>query len=301
MDRLEMLAAFAAAVDEGSLAAAGRKLGRSPAAMTRAIAALERSAGEPLFSRGARGLRPNTAGLRYDAGVRRILSALSDLDSLHQEQSAAIVISAPETAGRELLQPIVSDFLNARPDLSVRLLLTCKLVSLNDEEVDVALRIAALPDSELVARRLGAVRTIVCASPAYLERCGTPDTPSALREHALISAAQTAHERVWTFAQDGRERPLPIRARVSVTNFAAARDLALAGRGIARLLSYQAAEHVAAGRLHVLLAGFEPPPTPVSLVATRQRLGIERIRAFADFAAPALRRAFGARAAACRA
>jgi DNA-binding transcriptional LysR family regulator len=171
MDQLDALRAFIAALDEGSLAGAGRRLGRSPAAMTRTLAALEVRAGIRLFERSTRRLRLTEAGARYAAAARRVLAEADALDGTAQEDagpSGRLTLTAPVTAGSDILRPILDDFLATHPAVQGRLLLLDRLANLAEEGFDAALRIAHLPDSSLIAIRVGSVRRIVCAAPSYL-------------------------------------------------------------------------------------------------------------------------------------
>ncbi|MFZ5748923.1 MAG: LysR family transcriptional regulator [Pseudomonadota bacterium] len=303
MDRLEAMQAFIAALDDGSLAAAGRRLGKSAAAMTRAIAALEADVGGRLFERTTRLVRLTEIGTRYAATARRILAEYEEIRTLGAGASSAprgvLRITAPITAGVLLVRPVVDAFLAAHPDVSIRLLLFDRPANLVEEGLDVALRIAHLPDSDLVAMPVGAVRRVVCASPGYLAATPMPMRPGDLTGHRTITLAESRQAEHWVFpAHPGRAggRTVRLTPRLSVNNVDAARASAIDGAGITRLFSYQIADDVRAGRLRILLAPFEPAPLPVHLVMPRERLAIARTRAFVDFAIPRLRSAFTAAA-----
>lgn len=291
MDRLDALRAFVASVDDGSLAAAGRRLGRSPAAMTRALAGLEARAGVQLLARSTRRLRLTDAGAGYAAAARRILAEVDALDGLAPEGSepqGVLALTAPVVAGADILRPILDDFLDAHPKVQARLLLLDRVVGLVDEGFDAALRIAHLPDSGLIATRVGAVRRVVCAAPDYLKDRTPVTQPADLASHSIIGLAESRQESAWSFA-DGRVQRLA--PRLCVNSVAAARGSAIEGRGLARLFSYQVAEDVRAGRLQLVLEDFEPPPLPVHLVAPKSRLALPKVRALIDFASPRLRKA----------
>jgi DNA-binding transcriptional LysR family regulator len=186
---------------------------------------------------------------------------------------------------------VLDAFLDANPEVRARLLLLDRVVNLIDEGIDVAARLAHLPDSNQVAIRLGEVRRVLCAAPAYIARCGAPESPAALRQHACIMEHDGAETELWRFAP-ARGRPLlpiPIRPRMVVNSAAAAVESAIAGHGITRVMSYQAAGAVKAGELVVLLTQHEPPPIPVHLVSPSagSRTVKQRLRRLRDAAAEA--------------
>ncbi len=297
MDRLDAMAAFVAAVDRGSLAAAARELGYSPAAVTRAIASLEDRLGAQLLHRTSRALRLTALGETYLATCRHVLEELQ-----RAERGAAadantprglLTLIAPVLFGRLKIRPVLDRFLDHNPAVHARLVLLDRVVNMLDEGIDVATRLAHLPDSSLHATHLGEVRRILCASPAYVERQGRPNTPADLLNHACIMSNEAAAE-PWSFAQEPAARcptlcTMAIRPRLVVNAAAAAIDSALDGHGITRVMSYQVAADVAAGRLVLLLPAYEPPPIPVHFVMQADRSVTAKLRAFIDFAAPLLR------------
>lgn len=297
MDRLDAMAAFVVAVDRGSLAAASRQLGYSPAAVTRAIASLEDRLGAQLLHRTSRALRLTPLGETYLVTCRQVLA-----DLLRAEQGAAadantprglLTLTAPVLFGRLKVRPVLDNFLDENPAVHARLVLLDRVVSLLDEGIDVAVRLADLPDSSLQATHLGEVRRVLCASPAYVERHGRPQTPADLPDHTCIMSNEPAAE-PWSFAHEPAARrnalrPVVIRPRLIVNAAAAAIDFALDGHGITRVMSYQVAAEVAAGRLVLLLEQYEPPPLPVNFVMQADRSMTAKLRAFINFAAPVLR------------
>ena len=185
--------------------------------------------------------------------------------------------------------PIVTRFLEAFPEVSVGLVLTDRVAHFLEDQVDVALRLGPLPDSSLIATRVGEVRHVICASPDYLAANGTPATLDDLEKHRLVSFQSVSALSTWTFEQDGAEKIVAFRSRLSVNTIDAAIDAALAGAGLVRAVSYQIADHVRAGRLAVVLEAFEPQLRPVHLVYdTQNRLPL-KLRAFVDFVVPRLR------------
>ena len=294
MDRLDAMAMFAAAVDEGSLAAAARKLGRSSPTVTRAIALLEAWTGERLPHRTSRRLRLTDAGERRLASYRVVLAELAAADARPAAVTGGLVLTAPELFGRLAVMPALESFLEHHRGVSARMLLLERVVNLVEEGVDVAVRLAALPDSGLSAVRLGEVRRMVCAAPAYLEAAGVPGQPADLAAHACIGLSDVGDLELWPFeTQDGarrRIRSVGVWTRLAVNNAGAALESALRGQGVGRFMAYQVADLIAQGRLAPLLQGFEPPPIPAHLVFHPIGRRGGALRAFVDHATPLLRR-----------
>lgn len=299
MDRLEAMRVFVAALDQGSLAAAGRRLRRSPAAVTRAIAALEAHVGVKLLHRTTRAITLTEAGERYAASCRRVLTDLDEADMQAAGERTAprglLTVTAPLIAGARILRPILDAFLDGQPAVQARLLLLDRVVNLVDEGVDAALRIAHLPDSSQVAIKVGAVRWVVCAAPDYLARSKPITQPADIASHNAIALGQLLPGDVWMFyGKDAAAKPRPVRitSRLSVNTIEAALGSVIEGHGIARVLSYQVQQELRDGRLIRILQDFEPPPLPVHIVAPEGRLAVAKVRAFVDFAVPRLKTAF---------
>lgn len=293
MDRLDAMELAVAAVDEGSLAAAARRFGRSAAAATRAVALLEAAAGERLLLRSTRGLRLTDAGERHFATWREVLARLGELRDARNANTVGgtLVLTAPELFGRSKVIPILEAFLEAHPGVRARALLLNRVVDMLGEGVDVAIRLAHLEESSLKAIKLGDVRQLICASPDYLARRGTPRKPADLSDHLCIGMNADGDRELWTFRADGaRARAVRVRTTLSITGAGAGLDAALRGRGLVRARSYQVAEDLAAGRLRRVLAGFEPPAIPVSVVFQPGSRHRTPVRDFVDHATPVLRR-----------
>jgi DNA-binding transcriptional LysR family regulator len=308
MDRIDAMKIFVATLDEGSLAGAGRRLKKSPAAVSRAIAFLEAHVGVELLHRTTRSIRLSEAGERYAAACRRVLTELEEAEILAVGEKAAprgtLTVSTPPISGEDILRPIVDDFLGAYPMVSVRMLLLDRPVNLVEEGVDVALRVGQLPDSALIATRVGGeVRRVVVASPTYLEGRSPVLQPSDLAEHDIIAFSNFGLDS-WSFSPDPRNgiaRTVQFAPRLTVNSVRAAMASAIRGRGLTRLYSYHVADEVGAGRLKVVLANAEYPPMPVHLLAPSGRVSVPKVRAFIDFAAPRLRAEFARLAAEARA
>jgi DNA-binding transcriptional LysR family regulator len=299
MDRLDAMRIFVTALDEGSLAAAGRRLRRSPAAVTRALAGLESHVGVKLLHRTTRAIKLTEAGERYLETSRRVLAELDQADrEAAGERSVPrglLTLTAPLAAGARILRPVLDDFLRSAPEVQARLILLDRSVNLVDEGIDVALRIAHLPDSSLVAIRVGAVRRVVCASPRYLKGKGAIAAPADLAGLNAVALSDTTQAQSWNFPQapgSRRSRGVRMRSRLAVNTIEAAIGSAVDGHGVTRVYSYQVQREVRDGRLVLLLEEFEPPPLPVHLVLPAGRLALARVRAFVDFALPRLKAQF---------
>lgn len=297
MDRLDAMKVFVVAVDEGSLAAAGRKLGRSPAAISRAIAFLEAHVGAALLHRTTRSIKLCEEGERYVAVCRRVLTELEEADVIAAGERAiprgTLTLTAPEFSGEMIFRPILESFLDAYPTVSARLFLLDRTVNLIDEGIDVALRIGNLADSSMVATRVGEVRRVVVAAPRYLRKHPRIGEPSDLAKHQVIAMAHIPNS--WTFPPSSGStvpRAVQVTPRLVVNNVHAALASAIGGRGVARVFSYQVAEQVRRGELEIILAGDEHPPLPVHVLSPQGRLSVPRVRAFVDFAAPRLKSQF---------
>ena len=271
-------------------APAARHLGMSPPAVTRAIAALEERIGTRLLHRTTRIVRLTDAGRRFLLDCKRILGEIEDAEAsaagAHAEPRGSLTVTAPTMFGRMFVAPVLLDFLIRHPGVTAHAHFVDRVVDLIDEGVDVAIRIAHLPDSSLHALSVGSVRRVVCASPGYLRRRGTPRTPSDLARFEAIAFSLTASADDWTFASGEAVRP-PTRLTVNSNDVAIAG--AIAGRGLARVLSYQIAPSLRAGKLRVVLRDYEPPPLPISVVHAEGPRAAARVRAFIDFVVAKLR------------
>jgi DNA-binding transcriptional LysR family regulator len=293
MDRLEAMTILLDAVEAGSLSAAGRRLHIPLATVSRRISELEEHLRIRLLIRGGRKLVLTDAGRDYVASCRRILEDIAEAERIaggeYRTPQGELVISAPVSLSRTRILPILVDFLAAYPDIRVRLSQTDRAVNLLEEHVDLAVRLGALPDSSLIATRVGYVRRVLCASPKYLEAHGTPQVPEDLRNHDCISfEALRADD--WTFRKAGVDYIVPVPSRLVVTTADVATAAAVAGVGIARVLSPHVDQYVESGQLHFVLQDYEPALLPLSLVYPSQRQVPLKLRAFLDFALPRLRK-----------
>lgn len=292
-DRFESMTILLAVVDVGSFSAAALQLKMPLATVSRKVGALEAHLNTRLLNRSTRQLSLTEAGQSYVTACRRILDDVGEAERAASGEYASprgeLAITAPMAFGRLHVLPVVNDFLKTYPDIDVRMVLADRVVSLLEEHIDVAVRIAQLPDSSLIATRIGAMRTVLCGSPAYFAEHGIPTAPNELAGHACITYEQMSHRQVWNFMSGKSEITAPIRSRLAVSTAEAAVDAAVAGIGITRVNFYQMASALRAGNLAIVLAGFEPVPRPISLVHTGQGILPLKLRAFLDFAAPRLK------------
>lgn len=286
-----------AAVDGGSLSAASRALGTPLPTVSRRVSDLEAHLGAQLLVRTSRKLILTEAGEVFIASARRIIEELGEAERAasgeYREPRGELIVTAPILFGRLHIAPIVHDFLAAYPQVSVRLVLSDSVIDMVEAHVDVGVRIGRLPDSDLIARTAGHIRWVLCASPDYLAKRSGPETPDDLVEHDCIAFEGLQTYRSWTIGTGSAARTVAIRPRFSVNTAEAVVEGAAAGLGIARVLSYQAAEAVARGQVRTVLPGWGADPIPVSLVHQPQRVQPLKRRAFLDFSAPRLGIALG--------
>ena len=293
MDRLHLMSVFVAVAESESFSAAARRLGMSAPAVTRAVSALEQRLGVRLLTRTTRFVRATEAGLRYLEDARRILAEVDEADEaaggVNATPRGRLAITAPVLFGRMYVAPVVVDYLRRYPDVTVSALFLDRVVHLVEEGLDAGIRIGHLPDSSLQAIRVGQVRSVLCASPAYLKERGLPHAPEDLREHVLIAASGLSPTSEWKFVRDGEAFSLKISPRLTVTTNDAAIEAALRGFGIARLLSYQIAPQLAAGELQIVLGDYEAPPLPIHVIHREGRHSAAKVRSFVDMVVERLR------------
>lgn len=294
MDRFEAMTVFVAIADGGSLSAAGRRLNLPLPTVSRKLADLESLIGTRLLTRSTRKLELTDAGRDYLAACRQILEQVDEAEraatGAYTKVKGQLVVAAPVVFGRLHAVPLVAEFLAQYPEVDLELRLSDRNVHLIEEHVDLALRIGALPDSNLVATRLGSVQRLVCASPDYLRHRGAPRVPEELTHHDCVSFDGLEPSGAWTFADaSGQKHPVRVHARLTVSTADAAIAAALLGVGLTRVLSYQVADQLAQGRLVRVLADSEPPALPVSLIYPAQGRLPAKTRAFIDLATQRLR------------
>jgi DNA-binding transcriptional LysR family regulator len=286
MDRLDAMQAFVAVADLQGFAPAARKLGLSPSAVTRLIAALEERLGARLLQRTTRQVALTDVGARYLERVRRILGDVEEAEAAAEGErsrpSGRLVVSAPVGFGRLHVSPVMSAYLKRYPEVSAEFLLSDQIINLVEDGVDLAVRIGHLADSTLVARRVGEMRRIVVASPAYLKARGEPKAPAAIAAHDTIQFGAMTAAPDWRFVADGSEIRVACTPRFATNSADAAIQYAEQGGGLTRVMFYQAASALEAGRLRIVLANFEQPALPIHLVYPTSRLLSAKVRAFID-------------------
>jgi DNA-binding transcriptional LysR family regulator len=299
MDRFESMEMLVAAIENGSLSAAGRALNVPLPTLSRKITDLESRLGTRLLIRGTRKLTLTDAGVAYVAAARRILEQVDDAEreaaGEFQMPKGELVITAPVFFGRLHVLPVVTDFLALYPEINVRLLLADHNLQLVEEHVDMAVRIGVLPDSNMIATRVGSMRNVVCASPQLLAEHGVPQVPEDLRRFPFVRVVMPVLSPGWRFrSPDGRgEIEIPILPRLAVSTAEAAMQAAVRGMGAVSLMRYQVRDALEAGLLQLVLEDFELEPSPIHLLhASRGHMPL-KMRRFLDFAAPRLREILG--------
>jgi DNA-binding transcriptional LysR family regulator len=290
MDRIEGMSVFAEVAERGSFSEAARRLNRSPAAVTRAVAELEERLGVRLLNRTTRAVSVTEAGQRFLAGARRVLSDLAEIEQAAIGQGRAprgeLRVTAPIVFGRRHVLPAVVKFVTQYPEVSVRMSLIDRPVDLVEEGLDVAIRIGALADMSAIATRVGSLRRVTVAAPGYLKRHGRPSSPRDLSRHATIAFAGMDGMDRWRLAGG---TVAAIRPRLIVNTAEAAIDAARAGFGITRVLSYQAVAALADRSLVRLLREHEGEDIPVHVLYPDGRHPPPKLRAFLDALVPQLR------------
>jgi DNA-binding transcriptional LysR family regulator len=293
MDRLESMSTLLAAVEAGSLSAASRKLGMPLATVSRKVSELEAHLRTRLVNRTSRRLTLTDAGRSYIAACKRILEDIGEAERAAAGEFIAprgdLMITAPIVFGRVHVLPVAIEFLKSYPDIDIRVALADRVVNLHEDDVDLAVRIGDLPDSSLIATRVGSIRHVVCGSPAYFIERGTPRSPDELAAHDCITFDGLMSPNSWKFEVGKSIVTVAIHSRLTVNTAEAAIDAAIAAIGVTRVLSYQVASALRAGMLALALRKFEPTPWPVNLVYAGQGLLPLKLRAFLDFAAPRLK------------
>ena len=286
MDRIDAMQAFVTVADLQGFAPAARKLKLSPPAVTRLIAALEERLGARLLQRTTRKVALTDVGARYLERIRRILADIEEAESAAEGESARpsgwLVVSAPLGFGRLHVSRVMAAYLKRYPEVSGELRLEDRVASLVEDGVDLAVRIGELADSSLVARHVGEMRRIVVASPAYLKTRGEPRRPADIASHDTIQFGSTAGLSDWRFLDAGEEVRISYAPRLLTNSSDAAVEYAEAGGGLTRVLAYQAAASLKAGRLRIVLETFELPASPIHIVYPTSRLLSAKVRTFID-------------------
>lgn len=292
MDRFQAMRVFAKVAETGSFAQAAKALRSSPPAVTRAVAALEDVIGTRLFVRTTRTVTLTEAGTRYLDDCRRILAEVQEAEAAAAGSFATptgtLTVSAPALFGRIYVLPIIMDYLDCYPGVTARAFLIDRVTNLLEEGIDVAVRLGPLPVSNLMATRVGTVRRVVCGSPDYFRRHGTPRVPADLSAHRIVGATSTWSLSEWHFGQ-GQKTSVRITPRLLCSTNDAAIEAAVQGWGLTRVMSYQVAPLIAEGKLIAVLTDDEEEPLPIHVVHPEGRKVTAKVRAFVELAAQRLR------------
>jgi DNA-binding transcriptional LysR family regulator len=294
MDRLEVMSVIVAVTETGSFSAASRRLRTPVATVSRQVADLEERLKAQLFQRSPRRVTLTDAGRSYIDACKRIIEQVDDaereLSGEYRTPKGDLAVTAPWGLGHTHLLPLAVEFLNAYPEIGLRLVLTDRVVNTVEENIDVAIRIGTLPDSSSkIATRIGSIRVVVCGSPTYLAARGKPKTLADLRGHDCIAIDDVAAPSAWKFSKSGRTVVAPIKTRLTVNTSEAAGLAAIAGMGVARVMSYKMDAARRAGTLEIILEDFEPEPMPAHIVYAQRKPVPLKLRAFLNWMTPRLK------------
>ena len=288
------MSVFVAVADQAGFAPAARQLSLSPPSVTRAVSELETRLGARLFHRTTRSVQLTEAGVRYLADCRRILSEIETADQhaagIHAAPSGLVSVTASMLLGRMVLAPVLLDLLDEYPDISVMAMFADRVVHMYEDGIDVAVRIAELPDSSLTAILVGSVRNVLCASREYLADNSRPNHPSDLTDHNLIDFVNLTTAGEWIFGVGRKSIAYEPTSRLRVNSADVAIKAVKNGHGITRVLSYMISPELRSGELEIVLEDFEPPPVPVHIIHKEARQTSARVRAVVDYLVQGLRK-----------
>lgn len=293
MDRFDSMSVVVNVAEAGSLSAASRKLGVPIPTISRKLSDLEAHLNVQLFQRSSRHMSLTEAGRSYVEACRRIIEQVEDAErealGEYRRPTGDLTVTSPWGIGHLHLLPLACEFLSVYPDIALRLLLSDRVLSPVENNIDVGIRIGPLPDSSMVATRIGSIRVVACASPDYLADRGTPLSIDDISDHNCITIDDMAAPRVWKFAKDGVEITTPIGSRLTVNTSEAAVKAAILGAGVARVMSYKMEAERRAGSLVVILEAFEKDPLPVHILYTERKPMPLKLRVFLNWLTPRLK------------
>lgn len=287
MDKLAAMQVFTRVVAEGSFVGAGRALGLTRSAVSKGVMELEQILGARLLNRTTRRVSPTEAGRAY---YERCVDILAEIEAtemqvsrLHDEPRGVLRVNAPVSFGALYLGDAITGFMTAYPDVQVEVALTDRFVDPVEEGVDIVVRIAALRDSSLIARRLAPARVVLAASPDYLAQHGAPSAPEDLSGHRCLNYGHTTHLQRWTLTRDGETISVLIGAALCSNNGDVLRAAALGGQGIARLPTFLVGPDIREGRLSQVLPDYPPPELGIYAVYAPNRYLAAKSRVFIDW------------------
>lgn len=287
MDTLTSMRAFVRVVERGGFAPAARELSLSPAMVGRHVQRLEERLGATLLMRSTRRQSLTAVGRAYYERCVQILAEVEAADgivsSLRANPRGLLRVNAPTTFGARALSAEIADYVTAYPEVSVELTLNDRVVDLVDEGFEAAVRIGALEDSSLIARRLRDYEMALCASPAYLKRHGTPETPDDLRQHNCLGYIHWSRRNIWPFSGPSGETEIQVNGNLQINNGEALRTAALNGLGIILQPRLLLEQDTTTGRLVEILSDWHPPKLPMHIILPPQRPWTPKIRTFIDY------------------
>lgn len=272
----------------GGMSAAARELDVTPAAVSKRLAQIEARLGVRLFNRSTRRLSLTAEGEVYLENARRILGEIDDLDALIASRQAAprglLKVNAPLGFGRSYIAPAIAEFAQQYPEVSLQLQLTDRPADFVREAFDVAVRFGDLPDTSLIARKIAPNRRLVCASPGYLKKHGTPVTPHDLARHQCIVLRQNeAAYGLWRFAKGRRSETVKVRGNLSSNDGEVTLTWGLAGLGILQRAEWDLARYLRSGRLVQVLQDYALPQADIYAVFPERHHLSAKVRVFVDF------------------
>ena len=291
MDKLSNMQLFVRVVEEGSFSAAARFLGTTPSSVSRQVSQLEGELGARLFHRTTRKQSLTESGDIYFQHAQRIVADLEAarlaVSRLIDAPSGSLHITAEVDFALAYVEPILSDFLELYPEVRIRLTMGTGMMDLVDSGIDIAVRMGHLEDSSLIARKIATSRSLVCASPAYLQRYGTPSHPSELESHSCLSFRTGPGKNNWGFKLPAGELDVGISGRLNANSLVFLRNAAMASLGIIMIPIWMIREELKQGHLISLFEDFPliPASTPVHAVFAHNRYLAPKVRAFVDFLA----------------
>lgn len=293
MDKLETMRVFIEAAECQSFVKAGHKLNLSAPTVTRSIAQLEHTLGVRLFNRTTRRVRLTDSGARYYGDAKRILEEVEQAEAtaagIYTEPKGVLSVTAPVLFGQKYIMPIMDEYLQQNPSVNVKAIFYDRVGNLIDEGLDVAIRIGHLKDSSLFATQVGSIRRVVCGSPDYFDKYGTPKSPSELANHKIILASTVEPSTTWRFRSPNGKLTVKVSPRLYCNQNGAAICAAKGGLGITCLMSYQVSEEFQDGSLIRILQDYETKPLPVNIIHQEGRQANAKIRTFIDLAVKQLR------------
>lgn len=290
MDKLRALETFIAIAEAGNFSAASRKLNVSAPSVTRIIGDLEAHLGVKLLHRTTRIVTLTDIGQRYLEDAKQIIEGLLVADDAakgaHRDPTGTLRITASTMFGKLYIMPIITEYLNLYPKVKIEALFVDRVVNVFEEGLDIAVRIGHLPDSSLMASRVGEVSLQVCGSPEYFEKNGIPQHPEDLDRHKLIGLALDNFQNEWKFNDGIIVKP---EYRMAVNSIPAALGAARSGWGLVRVISYQIGPDLDAGKIQTVLHEYTPAPLPIHLLHGQGRQSSAKVRTFIDLATKRLR------------